>query len=436
MGLVLVSVLLWTSEAACPAPMATVPGRLMEAVPFECSAVLLTDRALLKVGPGGVVERSFPGQFGGASLRLDEARSRLFVVTPLYGELGLEVTIEARSPTTLALETAWGRGGAVRFTARRLQSKPHVAAGGGVNLQVRSDGSATVVTRADSVGASQSVLQSWSLDAKGVLGEPVTLAELDSSSVGGVLVFALAPDGRGLVAASHAKTLRLLGLSRNGRLEPTFGDRGVILESDIVFPVAALADRDGWVLTGTGNGTGKSYRVVVARYLRSGAVDKDYAAGGKQVVARAGPALEHPRAMAWLPSGSALIIGSRYWRSEKRARLTAVTLSAVGRVAEVRELDLGKEPYFDAMSLFIPKEGAPQLAGIQGASSLDREGLTFWRGLDPIAGEPAPATAVGPAPSAPLRVFRWTDADGAEGFASSLDEVPPAYRSKVRADSL
>ncbi len=418
------------SAAPCPAlPTTTLVGRVSDAALDGCSVVLVTELGLTRLDPRGVVERSLSARLTAAKLAVDPKRGRLFVMTVVHGDDGLAVTIARRKLTTLEPD-----GADVKFLAPRKVVVPRASTGGRVAMQVRPDGSLAVVTRVDSVPEPRTaVLTSWTVSPEGeVSAQP--LGELPGPEVGGELVFVLAPDGRGLVGVSHngvgpdntGAGAQLYGLTRTGALDPSFGERGHAVDPNISFPIAAAARGDTWVFTGT---HARAYRVVVTRYLRDGRVDERYATKGR-VVLKA-EAIEHPRDLVIDSHDDTLVAGTRFWRKEGRSRPTLITLDADGKRVTVKELDFGSAARVEVVRLFAMQDRSPRFAGHLGADALDREATSFWRQLDFVASAPEPTEPTEPSDAAP-QLYRWVDRDGVEGFATSLDEVPPQFRAIAR----
>jgi hypothetical protein len=384
----------------------------------------------------------------------------VFVTGVMSAPEGGDVRVTARNAKTLEVDTSWGTGGEVRFLAPRKTSKPRAAAGTAVAVKVRPDGGLALVTRVDSVGAATSLVTSWAVTPQGKVGAPIPLAEVDGPMVGGDLVFALAPDGRGFVATSfgggpgprhEGQGALLYGLTPQGRLDTSFGVDGHTTEPNIVFSYGAYADSSGWVLTGT---HAHAYRVVVTRYTSAGAVDTRFGKDGRQVLTPAEGALEQPRTIVRSAQFGPAVFGSRFWRSEKpqRMRPTLISLDAAGGSLDVRELALADAPIVDVVAAFSTPDGL-RVAGFGAKNPLDREPVTFWRPVisvgaprragpaattvvDGAASSSSPKPTVDPAPSGeaapPTTMYRWVGRDGVEGYASSLDEVPPEYRKVAR----
>ena len=194
---------------------------------------------------------------------------------------------------------------------------------GTITIDVAADAPHSLPTDVLAIGTAEdaSAMNSFTVT---VCGKP---GALDTSFGGGkVLVgmgigddygYALAvqPDGKVIVAGSiaeHGGDFALLRLTRDGALDPTFGNGGKVFTdfagySDAINAIALQPDGK-IVVAGTSMVSGSSYAFAAARYMPDGALDSSFSSDGK-VTTALGTDIDIARAIAIQPDGKIVIAG-------------------------------------------------------------------------------------------------------------------------------
>jgi hypothetical protein len=454
--------LLLLAAAPCPRQSSLeLPGVAQDAVRHGCTTWVLSLVALSRVGPAGLerVQDAAKGGYPNGALAYDPARDRLLVLSAVPTREAVQVHLEARNGTSLALDPSWGQAGALDLVAprKRALTSPAVMNGSPACLGVRPDGSALVVTRADSSDVREGVIDAWTLSPEGRLEGPRRLGTMASDQTGVPSRLAVAADGRALYATHRGGNvlrepeagLYLYGLRADGRLDASFGEGGRRFEREVL-SVAIAPVSGGWLVAGYTRG---ATRGALVRYDTRGQRDLRYGQGGLVKLLGQDIEREHPFTLATLRDGRALLGTNRLVRGAPNNGLPSlVRVSEAGVVDGVDQYDFGKEPRVQWVKVLWAPGESPILVG-----NTYRERMTDDAGLllgvplpfggrvyrqslpasppkvTPVASPPAsrassPALdAGGPEPTP----YRWVSDDGVEGFASSLDEVPAKYRARA-----
>lgn len=450
------------------------------------SAAVAPDGSVVALTGGGLVERGgswlsrldadgkVPASFGGFDSRSVEAfapGARAVAFDALHPRILLASALGADGEEQLAVYDLGDSGREQNRLARLAVPRPHlrpgVASTGNVALSVGEDGQVLVVGRADSPDPGTAQLSVFRVrPSSGVDADyGGLLAQLPSqSSWDRDLSLARGPGGELYVGACDGARTWLLRVGPNGKLDPTFGEKGIVALDSPGYSLVT-ATPSGLVVAGIVAG----YRFSMRRVGYDGKLDEGFAQALRDhpLVVREG-ALTHV-------DGVAFENGELWVALDSFERATGKTETALARfLDDGRQVgplysvadQLPKLPKVAARGLWafgpdglvLAVEAGPALpAEAQGPSGrsdlyfrpLSISALTHRRNpLErlfgpqstceappaPASAQPPPAAAeipaprpAAPAPSDAAEFYSYTD-HGVVHVVTGLGQVPAAYR--------
>lgn len=300
-------------------------GRLLMA--GSTSGASSTALMLVRYRPDGDLDRGF-GHGGQVVLDLDptgdddaysvavDPRGRIM----LAGESGEHFAV-TRLLSDGRPDPAFGRGGHVVLAGRRARAHA---------IAVQPDGRIVVAGQVRTSAASDllvvRLLPDGQIDRGFAAGGSLLVDTGGDREL--LRSLALGPAGTVLAAGRSASGFVVLRLQPDGRLDPTFGDRGVSLSGPDLGSGFTMvpAGPHRLVVAGESQDVGL-FQVTVARYQSDGSLDPRFASGGIAVTDADPGRQSEANAMAQLPSGRLVIAGTSAEEEGLRPRVILAAYS-------------------------------------------------------------------------------------------------------------